>query len=367
MSDDTDRELDALLAEIASLKLRASAVEQPPAHLDDAIRAAARRAAHVRPRLAGSLFNARWRIPLSVAAVVVVSATLTLMVAERHSPAPMAIPPVAVNQPAPAIAPEPARNSAPDESAALERKSVRREAAPPLAAESTTVAPQLRRKESEASSAGAPPSSNVAPATAAPRQTFSGPPASKTAAPQDPAPTQTFTPAPPSAADADADADAGAGADASAAASSPPSNQPTNSALAPPPSSPSATEAARASEQLREDSKSHLQADERAAGDEPIRDYGVAQLRAPAMRLSPEYERRKPSIAAGRVQPNSVAPGRALEAYAADWQATPQVWLKHIEGLQKAGLMDEARASFEGLRKRFPAFVLPEGFVVPTR
>jgi hypothetical protein len=112
--------------------------------------------------------------------------------------------------------------------------------------------------------------------------------------------------------------------------------------------------------------QAHLQADEKASADEPVRDYGVAQLRAPAIRSQPaEAERRRSAAAAGRVQSNARVPGHALEADTADWQASPQAWLKHIEALQKAGLGDEARASFEGLRKRFPAFVVPEGFVPP--
>jgi hypothetical protein len=57
---------------------------EPPAALDDAIRAAARKAVYAGPRPAGaSPFGGRWRVPLSVAAVLVVSATITLLVAER--------------------------------------------------------------------------------------------------------------------------------------------------------------------------------------------------------------------------------------------------------------------------------------------
>ena len=58
--------------------------DEPPAALDDAIRAAARQAVHARPRPVGaSPFGGRWRVPLSVAALLVVSATVTLLVAER--------------------------------------------------------------------------------------------------------------------------------------------------------------------------------------------------------------------------------------------------------------------------------------------
>jgi hypothetical protein len=68
---------------------REASRDEPPASLDDAIRAAARQAVHAGPRpAAGSPFGGRWRVPLSVAAVLVVSATVTLLVAERdrHGP-----------------------------------------------------------------------------------------------------------------------------------------------------------------------------------------------------------------------------------------------------------------------------------------
>lgn len=61
--------------------------EEPPPALDDAIRAAARKAVRAGPRPAGAApFGGRWRVPLSVAAVLVVSATVTLLVAEREKP-----------------------------------------------------------------------------------------------------------------------------------------------------------------------------------------------------------------------------------------------------------------------------------------
>ena len=63
---------------------REASQDEPPAALDDAIRAAARQAVHAGPRPVGaSPFGGRWRVPLSVAAVLVVSATVTLLVAER--------------------------------------------------------------------------------------------------------------------------------------------------------------------------------------------------------------------------------------------------------------------------------------------
>ena len=52
---------------------REASHDEPPAAMDDAIRAAARKAVHAGPRPAGaSPFGGRWRVPLSVAAVLVV-------------------------------------------------------------------------------------------------------------------------------------------------------------------------------------------------------------------------------------------------------------------------------------------------------
>lgn len=77
MSDDEQRDpkLDAAY--------RATRDEEPPAHLDDAIRAAARRAVDAGPRRPQS-WQARWRVPLALAATVVLSVTVTLMVREHQ-------------------------------------------------------------------------------------------------------------------------------------------------------------------------------------------------------------------------------------------------------------------------------------------
>ncbi len=60
---------------------RATAVETPAPRLDDAIRAAARRVAGSGPRPLPRL--AAWRLPLSLAAVVVLSVTVVLMMREE--------------------------------------------------------------------------------------------------------------------------------------------------------------------------------------------------------------------------------------------------------------------------------------------
>jgi hypothetical protein len=87
--------------------------DEPASALDAAIRAAARKAVQAGPQPAGGApFGGRWRVPLSVAAVLVVSATVTLLVAEREkqelrSPHEQTAPPAV---PAPGgLIPEPAQ------------------------------------------------------------------------------------------------------------------------------------------------------------------------------------------------------------------------------------------------------------------
>lgn len=62
---------------------REAAHEAPPPHLDAAILAAARREVGARPRSLASRIR-RWHVPVSVAAVVVVSVTLVILVREEE-------------------------------------------------------------------------------------------------------------------------------------------------------------------------------------------------------------------------------------------------------------------------------------------
>ena len=61
--------------------------EEPPRHLDDAIRAAARRAVHTRPApLVVPTGRQRWYFPLAAAAIIVLAVAVTMHV-EREQPA----------------------------------------------------------------------------------------------------------------------------------------------------------------------------------------------------------------------------------------------------------------------------------------
>src|SRR5687767_11389379 len=66
--------------ELASLY--GSVRDEPPHALDEAIRAAAHRAVGAGPRLANARFR-RWHVPVSIAAVVVLSASLVVLMREE--------------------------------------------------------------------------------------------------------------------------------------------------------------------------------------------------------------------------------------------------------------------------------------------
>jgi hypothetical protein len=92
-------------AEFSAL-YRGAQRDEPPSRLDEAIRAAARRAVGARPRPARAPFSRRWGFPVAVAAVLVLSVTLVILVREEaphelaelrqaQPPRPLALPPAA--------------------------------------------------------------------------------------------------------------------------------------------------------------------------------------------------------------------------------------------------------------------------------
>ena len=117
---------------------RAGADAAPPAHLDDAIRAAARREVAAGPRRAGIR---RWTVPVSLAAVIVLSVSVVTMMREQGADRleSMVLPPVETAPPAPAAAQReearPPAIAAPEISKKPEMPAPRRSpAAPPQAA-----------------------------------------------------------------------------------------------------------------------------------------------------------------------------------------------------------------------------------------
>jgi resuscitation-promoting factor RpfA len=68
---------------------RATAREEPPRALDERILSAAHRAVDARPKPVGRSFAQRWRVPVALAATVVLSVTVTLMVYESDKAPPV--------------------------------------------------------------------------------------------------------------------------------------------------------------------------------------------------------------------------------------------------------------------------------------
>ena len=61
---------------------RAGSQEQSPSHLDDAILAMARREVHAKPRSA-KIYSSRWAVPVSIAAVLVLSVSLVTLIKQE--------------------------------------------------------------------------------------------------------------------------------------------------------------------------------------------------------------------------------------------------------------------------------------------
>jgi len=147
-----DSDLEQLLTDTAELRrqYRAASQEEPPIQLDETIRAAARRQMGARP--GGSRWGVSWHVPASIAAVVVVSVTLAVMVGRRE-----AQPPVAREQRA--AAPAPRSEVARDQADAGSASGVLKEKSGPTAAE--PAAQPLPHSGGAPASLEAPPASAV--------------------------------------------------------------------------------------------------------------------------------------------------------------------------------------------------------------
>ena len=130
--------------------------EQPPVEIDERIRAAARRAVSVRPRsleahaatVARRSWSARWRVPLSLAATVVLAVTVTLLMQEEEgrklreeSPAAVSVP--EPQTPAQPGTPPPVSQPSQPESATASQQAKRSQSAP---AASPSVAEDAARR-----------------------------------------------------------------------------------------------------------------------------------------------------------------------------------------------------------------------------
>jgi hypothetical protein len=159
---------------------RSTPREQPSAALNERIRAAARRAVGARPESLSHAeqrrFFTRWRVPLSIAATVVVAVTLTYMVQEEARPpsefngAVPSAPPAMEAKTAPAQTDTAIRDSANAPAPAKPAEAKRAQEEQPRAAAPAAPPPSLQSiEERRAPAAPSPPNAQVesAPASAA--------------------------------------------------------------------------------------------------------------------------------------------------------------------------------------------------------
>lgn len=127
--------------------------DSPPAHVDAAIRAAARREVGARPRAPAAALR-RWRVPVSIAALVVLSVTLVTLVREEGGDDRAQVAPRLAPAPKPAAgAPRPAQPDAAE--APLGAMEARRAPAPPAPREERRVVAEPAAKQASPPSAPA--------------------------------------------------------------------------------------------------------------------------------------------------------------------------------------------------------------------
>jgi hypothetical protein len=312
-------------------RYRTASREEPAGAVDDALRAQARRAVGARPRSAGSPFGSSWRVPLSIAAVLVVSATLTVMVVreDRHLPsadrppesnnAPAAAP---HTEPAPAQPAKPRANGGEHVPAPAEALRDRAKEAP--------KADSFRENDAAKPSASAPKDEMARSEVEKRPEPFPASPAAPPAA----APSQPPTPTVPQKAEPSA---------------------------APPPSpkAGAAPESGRDSAAIDSERTfgtqglAQPQAEMKSSRSNTVDVQG--QLREDGSRAREE-----------RVMPlRKTAPSAAAEqpgVPSAPWENDPQTWLRHIETLVRDHRLTEARDGLKAFRQRYPSYPLPADF-----
>jgi hypothetical protein len=322
--------------------------DEPPRHLDDAILARAREAVAPRVEEAPSelwplahprSWFMRWRVPLAVAATLVVSATVTLLVYDSGMEEP---PPVVTDRPL-RKAPPPAPPA--PSGAVIEKESAAAPSAQP--ALSGTVAEKQPASAPPPAPPPAKPSADVVPPApsatreaqpverkrAQPEAASTTQPSAESGrapAPPDVAPGRAGTPEPRRAEEA-----LGASREAPAAAPAPTAAPvPERAPAAAGAVAPTAPRAAPAP---------------MAAPPPPAAPTTAPPVPQAAPRDNAVREKRDESLQA--------APGTRARAAAL---ATPEAYVERIRELKRAGREAEARELLEELKRRFPAFELPD-------
>ena len=310
-----------------------TAGQEPPAHLDAAIRAAARREVDAGPRPMASRFR-QWRVPVSIAAVVVLSASLVILVREEGG-APLEMAPSASSTPkssAADAARQPPAQPAPLPEAASTPSATRNEAAAQApAAPVLREAPAARRaapdRMVEERSAAAEPVGGARP------RPFPGAPGDQTAAPAA-APT---APAPGGLRDEPAareDSIKGVDAGRSKAESESGERRPLSRV---------------------EETAKPGDADS-AAPSTPAPPKAAAMARAPARASGAASEGGQ-----GRLAKETATDERIAALVKSLDREPPEKWLARIRELRRAGTTADADALLGEFRRRFPGHPLPSG------
>jgi hypothetical protein len=291
-------ERDARLAAL----YRAAPRDGPPPALDDAIRAAARRAVSSRPRLTSVGFGLRsWGIPLSIAAVVVLSASLVIVMREE--------------------APELTESPRADDSAIALRKAETPSAMAGKSAPAVprTLVPATRSRDDIASKSAAPAAEPIADFRAR---------------------------------SADADSVAKQREGTAANVPSPLAQRAAPEAF-PGDASVNETKTAGPAE-IKDRSKTESRSSYGIVG-------GGAQLQAPVSPAPAAAARPDAPAPAAAPPPARTEPQlmRMAGETVADAKLPPEKWLERIEALRKQGKLDEARASLAEFRRRYPDYQLP--------
>ena len=354
---DPDEARDATLTSL----YRATARDAPSPALDAAILAAARREVRARPRPAGFAFARAWRGPLSVAAVVVVSVSLVILMREeapelvapradspaaesklRSSPdadqneAPAARGAVKEEQTPKGVGLKPSHSMPqsglgmrPPEFGERGRQSAKDALADHAEADASKPFASAKRRDEVADPVDMR-KKNAAPLPALARSPQRQ--ADKTDAPRE------FASAPP-AAPAAAPAAAPRVAQSAAEPGAPPAT--TANVLGKLLENQAASKAGAASADRTE-------AEPRERGQ--MRDAPAKQIAGAA--VSEAKPAPPPRVVA--------APGATIDKFESGGELAPEKWLERIEELRKQGRLDEAKANLVQFKKRYPAYRLPD-------
>jgi len=309
---------------------RAGEREEPPAHLDAAILAAARREVGAGPRAASARLRA-WRVPVSIAAVVVLSVSVVTLVREegggtleRPAAMPETLKPVETAPAPPAAAPEAAKAPA-RETPPATAPAAKDDAAPGATADAKIARNTARREDGER--AGHSELQSAGPGAAPSPQPFQGAPAAperrQAFATDQAAGAGTATqPAAPRASEADASATRGE----------------------PAPAPRSTARMMQRDRAAAEDATGSLSAAPPPAAVAPVeKPQASAEVRA---------LKREPALAA-----NTRLAGLVKEV----GSQLPEKWLDRIEALRREGRKEDADELLAEFKRRFPSHPLPPG------